>query len=337
LDLDAVIVNEIMPDLTHIRAAARMSVWCAMSDEMTGKAGEGIAIRHGLLRIADLMRSESSASPDTLMGVAIGELALTRPGGLQDPIPDKSISEPLRDKDLDQLKLIAYQKYLDHSNRPDEAAWVAKVDAACALAKDAMSVALSNQAIKELLTDHRNKLLPAAILMIAGLTVLLYIAFALITAAIAAIVARRSWLISKIGRFGSLAVACAAILLFEVFARIAKNALISATWFYAMPVVSAGVPTKTVYALAVAPCILYLLLTVFLSRIQKRKWADAVLSAVLPTVCLLSLFYCMSVVAQAHYDNIVARYYNETLRIGLDRQLAESAGKTWPTAIQKSP
>ena len=116
----AVEFSTLFPHYALLRGTARVFTGLAVEDELAGRAEEGFALRQALTHTGGQMRAKSSVAIGSLVGIAIGSIARTRPGGV--PVPPK-------EKDQDNegserraaLAAEAYANYLQKIGHPREA------------------------------------------------------------------------------------------------------------------------------------------------------------------------------------------------------------------------
>ena len=73
--------STLFPHFAQMRALARFATYRAVEAEHAGRLAEGLAIRNALLRCSERLRAQSAATVGSLVGIAITQIALVRPGG----------------------------------------------------------------------------------------------------------------------------------------------------------------------------------------------------------------------------------------------------------------
>ncbi len=110
------------PHCAQMRSAARVAVYLAAQREQAGQLGEGLAIRHDLMRLAATFRAQSRSAFGSQAGCALTQVAARRPAGAE-PLPRPASSGAGASVDPNEG---AYLAYLQEQNRGDEASWVQK-------------------------------------------------------------------------------------------------------------------------------------------------------------------------------------------------------------------
>lgn len=104
------------PYMPQLRGAVRVLVYKAIEAERSGRASEGLAIRHAVMQLGGLMRAESSNEIGSLVGIAITSMAIASPAG------QKAVQWQDRPR--------VYADYLRRLGHPEEAQWAqAKLEA----------------------------------------------------------------------------------------------------------------------------------------------------------------------------------------------------------------
>ncbi len=73
----------LFPQYAQMRGAVRVTIYKAMQAEQAGRVREGLTLREDVTRLGNLMRVESSNVIGAIVGDAITDNALVRPGGAQ--------------------------------------------------------------------------------------------------------------------------------------------------------------------------------------------------------------------------------------------------------------
>lgn len=110
----------VLPHLAPLRTVATVTLQQSIQDELEGRTAEGVARRHDLLRCASLMRVQSATGIGSLVGVAIGGIAVSRPGGA----PPVNLPMGRASKEWAQAHLDAYLPYLERTGQGEAAGWV---------------------------------------------------------------------------------------------------------------------------------------------------------------------------------------------------------------------
>lgn len=173
----------LFPHLARMRATARVAVVKAMQAEVAGKPGEGIGIRHDLMRCGSLMRAYSPCAIGALVGQAITAVAMARPGGAPVPVArDKGVSDEVRRK----AHVDTYCDYLDRTGHPEEVGWVRAEFQASETTRQAIR---SNLAVSDPMRD----VVRLSLLWAAGLVSLLTAVWVLAAGGTAALLSRSRW------------------------------------------------------------------------------------------------------------------------------------------------
>ncbi|MES2458993.1 MAG: hypothetical protein V4671_00310, partial [Armatimonadota bacterium] len=107
------------PHLAQYRATARVATALAVRKELAGDVDGGMAIRRDVARCGALMRAESSSYLGSLVGMAITQVAMTRPGGTElSESPEKA-----QGNDKARLQLERFLTYSNQIGRSDDAAF----------------------------------------------------------------------------------------------------------------------------------------------------------------------------------------------------------------------
>lgn len=113
--------NVVLPEYRELRAVARVATYQAVLDEQAGRTQDGLAIRHALMRCGGLMRTQSTLIIGTLVGMAITQVAMSRPGGIPAPTKQPPTRTP---GEVFRRRADAYIAYLHRVGQNDEARWV---------------------------------------------------------------------------------------------------------------------------------------------------------------------------------------------------------------------
>jgi len=121
----AVDASLLLPQYADLRAVARLVTYKAVLAEQAGRPLAGLALRRALARCGYLMTTQSPVIIGSLVGIAISEVARSRPGGAP---PLKSGLDAVRDprtrKQIVQQRLdgyVAYVRRLGQENAAQEA------------------------------------------------------------------------------------------------------------------------------------------------------------------------------------------------------------------------
>ncbi len=130
----------LFPHYAQLRAVARLAVASAMRAEKSGRIAEGVAIRDDVLRCGGLIRAESRALIGSLVGSAMEECALQRPGGAAIVTPDAARPSGLSVRERLVAQYDAFLKrtgQLEKSTRVHaEVAAITEVRAICSVDRD---------------------------------------------------------------------------------------------------------------------------------------------------------------------------------------------------------
>ena len=107
----------LFPQYAQIRAVARMGTVSAVHAELGGKAEEGFAIRHDLMRAGALMRVQGHTIICNLVGIAVTVIPTARPGGAPAvKAPDNQTQAQREQRARDnQEKYFAYLRGIGHA------------------------------------------------------------------------------------------------------------------------------------------------------------------------------------------------------------------------------
>jgi hypothetical protein len=109
----------LFPHLAQYRATARVATALAVRRELAGDLDAGWAIRRNVARCGALMRSEASSYIGSLVGMAITQVAMSRPGGRE--LPDGL--EKAEGDERARLRTEQFVAYARNIGRSDEAAF----------------------------------------------------------------------------------------------------------------------------------------------------------------------------------------------------------------------
>ena len=112
----------LFPHYAALRGAARMATYKAVEAEAAGNRETGTAIRRDLLRLGSKMRVQSTSLIGSLVGIAIGQVATARPGGIPADQPNTTVTADAAKRVEAQVHRLRY--YLNHIGKPDEARWL---------------------------------------------------------------------------------------------------------------------------------------------------------------------------------------------------------------------
>lgn len=160
------------PHYAKIREAAKSGVKHAGALERHGHANEGIAVRHAVMRVGSLMRSQSTTMIGNLDGSGITWMAAKAPGGHPSP---KGAFTPARRA----TALAAYVKYLVANGRPDEAEYARRQFKSC---ESMVAIGVPETSLTGLDGYLRVRMMAYLVLLAA--------AFTLLSARVAALLAR---------------------------------------------------------------------------------------------------------------------------------------------------
>lgn len=120
MEQEVVDADILTPHYGLCRAAARTIRFKAVQAEASGNRMEGLALRHALMKVGSAMRYHSGIITGSLIGIAIIELSLYRPGGA--PIPSASATG--NTEAAKQARWQEYYHYLTSIHQTDEVRWV---------------------------------------------------------------------------------------------------------------------------------------------------------------------------------------------------------------------
>jgi hypothetical protein len=118
----------LFPHYARLRAVGNVAVVKAVEAEQAGRVEEGLAIRNAVRQCGSLMRVQSRSAIGCLVGVALTQTSLMRPGGApairEAPANEKKHlrAQRLRDYDIYRQRLRDYETYLERIGRTEESA-----------------------------------------------------------------------------------------------------------------------------------------------------------------------------------------------------------------------
>lgn len=101
----------LFPHYASLRGATRMAIYSALTLEQQGHVEEGLRIRHNIMRLGELMRAQSHSAIGSLVGIALMETAISRPGGAS-PIKTPTSSSEAERARLRQERATRYMTFL---------------------------------------------------------------------------------------------------------------------------------------------------------------------------------------------------------------------------------
>ena len=110
----------LFPHYARMRSVARLAVYEAAKAEEAGRKEEGFAIRHAMLHISSLLRTDSHSAIGTLVGIACAAIMTTRPGG------ELTDYEHVPTEQRQGMRRDLYLSYLRKIDKPSEADWTLK-------------------------------------------------------------------------------------------------------------------------------------------------------------------------------------------------------------------
>lgn len=316
----------LFPQYAALRQSAKGAAAEAARLEATGHTTGGLAIRHALMRVGSLMRTQSTTLIGNVVGVSIDAMAAKDPGGRT--VTRAAFTDAQRAKEL-----AAYETYLNGIGRPDEAAFARREFKA-------------GQEVRALLHDETNRAIELwdqqgylRVRMLA-FVLLLGAAFTLMSARVAALMARAGC--AGDGRqLNKPAVAAVVlvggVLIVGIALRMALSNSQSLSLIYSLDP-SEPVPSPLVYwpvglfALLAVPILLKAL---FLATavVKRRPVIATVVNGFQryagPLAAVLAIGYCGMLLDVARLDAsiataVTAQFQNE------GRYYAHLAGVPWP-------
>lgn len=112
----------LFPHYAPLRGVARNATYQAVLAEQAGRPEDGLAIRRALTRCGGLMRAQSRIAIGSLVGVAITQTAMERPGGAPADHDVARGFSGIGPRAADRLR--AYQDYVRRIGHPEEARWI---------------------------------------------------------------------------------------------------------------------------------------------------------------------------------------------------------------------
>jgi len=341
----AVAAAILFPHYSQIRAVSQLATLHAMELEKAGHPEEGARIRRAVMRVGDLMRSESTSIIGNLVGIAVAQIGVERPGGAtaiklrQTPslsIPDRDV---ILKKRLDMLS--------DYWNRNGLAA-----DVPTARARYETGVRLRDQVrhLVERSLFNESSVARLVVLWSAGTLLLANVWWLLVAGGIGSVLLsrRRHAGRERMPRSGPWVLAAAA----AVFAVLCLN-MFSHQWRFVSgltwvlsalsgsegsgPRAQEPLPGMLALVLGAALPALLALGSVIVSvarRVPLRVGLARGFSRVgVPLACLLVLAFCGLCVETARWEVRVNDAVRQTARHE-GRYLAGLAGQEWPGPIE---
>lgn len=112
----------LFPHYAPLRGVARNATYQAVLAEQGGRPEDGLAIRRALTRCGGLMRAQSRIAIGSLVGVAITQTAMERPGGAPADHDMARGFSGIGPRAADRLR--AYQDYVRRLGHPEESRWI---------------------------------------------------------------------------------------------------------------------------------------------------------------------------------------------------------------------
>jgi hypothetical protein len=173
----------ILPHYTRLRAMARIALYRAMVLERNGQVAEGVRIRSDIRRLAALMRDRSTLTIGCLVGIAIGHMAVRRPGGA----PDRR-GTGAEGEERDALVLRREQAYLQFLRKAGMEAEAGRA------ASDMAAMQLAHRVLRQVVAPDRwpEVATPSARAAVAALCALVTVAWMLVAALVGIVAALSS-------------------------------------------------------------------------------------------------------------------------------------------------
>jgi len=323
----AVYAAILFPHYAKLRSAVRMAMFLAVEAEKAGRKEEGLAIRHSLMKLGSLLRSEAQPGIGSLVGIALSAISMGRPGGE----PMLKSNAGISGEQSAHQRIDRYCDYLERIGRPDEAKWVRSQAKADALAREIIKkgMDLSPMAGKPI----------ANLMMHWGACILLLTDIFWLT-----LMAVLSLLLARTRAASGIIPVLVPMVLFAGLVAFTWNARATemfATYGFVIDNLTSGsnsppkfsLPPAVIRVVTVVAGLLVPLLVIIAGLVvkysRKVSLSKALAATALPVVCLLVLLYCGEVVITMNQERKVDA--------GLDRMvqhegpyLAEMLGRRWP-------
>lgn len=118
----------LFPHYARMREVARIVTYKAILLERSGQTARALAIRNALMHTGSLMRVQSSSLIGTLVGIAITDIAMARPGGA--PYVAQTYHQGVTAQEINDQHVDKFCAYLTRIRRSDEIPWVRAESAA---------------------------------------------------------------------------------------------------------------------------------------------------------------------------------------------------------------
>ena len=110
----------LFPHMAELRAVSRVATGLAVRKELAGDLNGGWAVRNDVAHVGAVMRADSSTYIGSLVGVAISQVAMSRPGGEELPEP---LVASMRANEREQWCSVHFLAYAKKIGRGDDAAF----------------------------------------------------------------------------------------------------------------------------------------------------------------------------------------------------------------------
>jgi hypothetical protein len=336
----AIMASQLFPQYAKMRSTARMATWEAMESEQSGNFSQGIAIRHALMHYGSLMRAKGSTMICNLVGIAIAQIAVSRPGGAPRLTQDKSLPEDQRSADLSRRRLALYSAFLIQQNDAPEESWVNQEISAGAAARSAMSMAEHQVWDLKVIAVDGTLIIVSSLLSTWLLLAGIFWGIAVIIRHLTALpkdrpLSRRVIVQAAVGFI--------LILLLGVFvlnASQAAHTLQQLAGYFGANTDENGLQDTVLALIALTPFFIFAIVVWVRASFRKRPVIESVLSSsiagAIPTVSILLLLYCGSLAFLARQDGIISHQIATEQQIGEGPYMAQLNGDAWPGLISEA-
>jgi hypothetical protein len=324
----------LLPEYSDIRSAARMAVWNAGQLEASGDTDKGIRLRSALVHYGSLMRYYGRIVITNLVGIAVSNVAIDRPAGVNNLSFDNNLPEDRRYPDLIERRLAAYKSFvLSHGQAP-QASYAAQELAVGQNFGHSYTMQADN--ISEIRTLKAD-----VILEIIGI---LEIGWVLLIGCLSAV------LITAIGLFrsvrakkfngGAAAKAAVFVLSALLLALVSMNivhldtvlrtpGIYDQTTFQYIPTEAAVV--------VFSPFALFIVMAMLVALVRRKKVTRSLVSssltAAVPCMCLLLLLFTGSTLWRARVDGKIQHESIMRRSIGEGQYVFQKAHIAWPALV----
>ena len=344
VEVTEVNASVLLPEYSAIRSVARSAVWQAAASESGGKIERGEQIRHALMHVGALMRSQSTYAIGSLVGIAVGNLAMRRPGDSSEQSANESSTESSAEHRLWTLR--TYVRYLQTHGYTAEAQWVELNDSAGVDARKSIST------LPKVMAPYLTRCLADSFFIMVGWLCLSWASCFVLFGCLLKLIEElkcisttdksmpsiaAKYIICVLGialAAGAAANICRSFDLVQQYSSIA--------WIYDMnDTVNTSDGTAYVFrAIAAGPLAIggVLLAVRMLSgknRVVMRIF-NGIARALLPLVCGFLIGYCCLVVLQSSEDRVLNQGLSTMVSQGEAQYVAKVSGNEWPGLVPET-